>query len=317
VIYRALIGAREGRAKMDGDGKKNRYEGNPARDNQAALIELLEHLLSEYWGMRRQERPRLLPGELPDALSVEVPIPAGCRVVGSAAWSNMTNIVLNCTMSRDDVVRYYEAQLVPRGWTKLETADPFERGGFAFSRAGFDMGAHFCLGEDAPALSIRSVGMDENPLSVQVTVSTDPETSPCSKRQRRQFEQMRFGMRARTVLPELKAPTGAMQMGGGGGSGNDHATSEAWLKTELAMSAVLPHYETQLAKAGWSRRDGGQSGPVGWSAWDFTYEDEKWHGLFTVIADPWTAGEYRLKLYAEAEGYTKRAGPFGQSFMFS
>jgi len=301
---------------MDGDWKRNGQGGKPGGDGQAAMIELLEHLLNEYWGMRRQERPRLLPGEIPEGLPVDVPIPAGCRIIGSASWSNNTTIMLDCTMSRDEVLSYYEAQLIPKGWTKAEIPEPF-RGGFALSRVGFDMGTNFCLGDDATALSVRSVSMDETPLSVQVTVSTDPETSPCSKKQRRQFEQMRYGMGARAVLPELKAPAGAVQVGGGGGSGNDHATSEAWLKTELEMSAVLPHYEDQLAKGGWTSRDGGQSGPVGWSAWDFTYEGEKWHGLFTVIADPWTAGEYRLRLYAEVEGYGRRMGAFfGRTTMF-
>lgn len=281
---------------------------------QGEMIELLEALLREYWGLRRQERPRLIPGALPDGLPVDVPVPSGCRVVGSAVWAGTSNIVLECAMSRDEVVGFYEAQLVPRGWTKAETLEPFGGGGFSHSRAGFDMGTHFCLGEEVTALSVRSITTDEKPLSIRVAVSTDPELSPCSKRQRGQWERMQYTVGAREVLPRLKAPAGGVQMGGGGGSSNDTVSSEAWLKTDLEISSVVPHYEDQLAGAGWTRRDGGLSGPVGWSAWDFTYEKEKWRGLFTVLGDPWTTEEYRLKLYAEVEGYAKRAGAFFRHF---
>jgi len=99
-----------------------------------------------------------------------------------------------------------------------------------------------------------------------------------------------------------------MQMGGGSGGGGDSQSSDARLKTELDFPAVLTHYDDQLEKAGWIRVNGGQSPPVGWSAWDFMYESEKWHGFFTTIGHPWSQGEYRLRLYAEIEGYGQRGG---------
>ena len=41
---------------------------------------------------------------------------------------------------------------------------------------------------------------------------------------------------------------------------------------------------------------------VAWSSWDFTFEDVKWHGVLTVLAIPWSNGDYRVDLHVEVEG---------------
>jgi hypothetical protein len=279
-------------------------------DHQATMVDLLEHLLGEYWGYSNQgPRPELRPGEIAE-LPVEVPIPEGSRIVGSVLWPQQqtTTIVFDCNLTREQVIQFYEEQLLSQGWIKPQMNDPFGAGGFTRGGQEWDFGAHFCLGERGPSLHVRSFAEPTRPTSVFLSLNTDPEQSPCSPRQRRQYAQM--GHLRREMLPELRPPAGATQLGGGssGGGGADNAHSEAWLKTDLDIGSTLSHYSEQLVKARWIRIDSGHDGPIGWSSWDFTYEDENWHGMLTVTQRPWLKGEYRLRLYAEVEGFGQHGG---------
>jgi hypothetical protein len=74
------------------------------------------------------------------------------------------------------------------------------------------------------------------------------------------------------------------------------------------LPATLDHYDEQLAEAEWKQAGSGRNWPIGWSSWDFTFEDEQWHGMLTITQRPWAKGDYRLRLYAEVEGYGKQGG---------
>jgi hypothetical protein len=262
-------------------------------------------MLEEFWGYQQQgERPQLLPGKLPDRLPAELPMPQGSRLVGSVVWTDFTNVIFDCDLSRKAVEAYYEEQLTPRGWTKAGSPISTSGSGFAYS-SPHDFGVNFCSGEEGPWLFLRSFAAPGRPTCVHAMLHTDVEDSPCSPKQRHQMEHMR-GLRMRDVLPELQAPEGATQLGSGGGGGEDSASSSAWLKTDLDLAATLAHYDRQLAAVEWAQVAAGQSAPVGWSTWDLTYGGQKWHGLLTVIAHPWSPGEYRLNLYAEAEDFGRR-----------
>jgi hypothetical protein len=279
------------------------------RDRQAAMIELLERLLEEYWGRRyRDQQPNFLPGEIPSTLPVEVPIPGGSRVVGSASLTDVTNIIYECRLNQHEVARFYVENLVPQGWIRLEMPGPFGGGGFIHSERASARVVQFCLGERGLSLSVRSLITPGRATSVHVILNTNLEQSPCSPRQRRHYEMMRHEMPVQQLLPELKPPAGSMQMGGGSSGGSGNMSTDVRLETELDVSAILTHYDDQLEKAGWVRVSGGQSAPIGWSAWDFIYESEKWHGFFTAIGYPWSQGEYKLQIYVEVEGYGRRGG---------
>ena len=68
--------------------------------------------------------------------------------------------------------------------------------------------------------------------------------------------------------------------------------------TALPVLTLADHYAAQLEKAGWTRSDEGDSGPLAWSAWKFRDEEnESWWGLFFVMTLLDT--QYRYFLYTE------------------
>jgi hypothetical protein len=292
-----------------GDPERKAPEVELAR--QASMIDLLEHLLDQYWGMAYQSqghRPQLLPGEMPDKLPVDLSFPEGSRIVGSIQWAQQTSIIFDCSMTREEVLQFYEEQLLSQGWTKPEMPFPLGGvGGFTRNWPDTHTGISFCSGERGPSLNVRAFNSSDRTTSVHVTLNTDSEQSPCSPRRRRQYGRMDPGLPA--VLPEMRHPAGATQLGGGGsGGGPDNVHSEAWLKTDLDLHETLAYYSEQLARAGWAEASSGQNGPIGWSTWDFSFESEQWHGMLTITERPWSTGDFRLRLYAEVEGFGQHGG---------
>jgi hypothetical protein len=240
---------------------------------------------------------------MPNDLPVEVPLPEGAPLVGSVRWTETAEVIFDTGMSRDEVIRFYEGHYLLLGWTKPESMFPGFGGGFT-NTAFPDFGAYFCKGDKDPWLHIRAVEALGQPTSVYVSVSTNQEQSPCSRRYRREFNMVRD--RTADVLPMLPPPTGGRQYSGGSSGGTDGYHSHAALKINLNVEAVGAHYAAQLGSAGWTRTGGGTSGPLAWSAWDFKHGDEDWHGLFVALVYPWSEGEYRLYLDTDAEDARRR-----------
>jgi hypothetical protein len=285
-----------------GNGKHNKPQRPPGPPE--ALLDLYEHLLASQWSYGYGAGwPDLLPGQMPGDLPVEVPLPEGAQLVGSVRWTETAEVIFDTGMSRDEVIRFYEAHYLPQGWTKPDLMH-FGMGG-GFTHSGFpDLGAYFCKDGSNSWLHIRAMEVPGEPTSMYVSVSTNTEQSPCSHNQRREIARMRIDFM--DVVPALSPPEGARQIGGSSGGGGDSYRSEAHLKTDLDMEAVSTHYNSQLEQAGWTRSGAGNAGPVAWSTWDLTYEDENWHVLFTAMAQPWSEGEYKLLLEAEAESASRR-----------
>jgi hypothetical protein len=138
-----------------GNGKYNRPQ-RPAGPPEA-LLDLYEHMLASQWSMGLGGGwPDLLPGQLPDDLPVEVPLPEGARLVGSARWTETAEVIFDCDMSRDELIRFYEGHYLPLGWTKPGSMFPGMGGGF--TNTGFpDFGTYFCKGDNDPWLHVRTL----------------------------------------------------------------------------------------------------------------------------------------------------------------
>jgi hypothetical protein len=99
----------------------------------------------------------------------------------------------------------------------------------------------------------------------------------------------------------LTQPFDARAAGGGWGGppGHDGAYSFVVLETTLDLDAIVAHYAEQLEGAGWSRADGGRSGPQAWSTW--TFDDEggrSWDGTFTALRLAGFPQRYLLQVHA-------------------
>jgi hypothetical protein len=124
-----------------------------------------------------------------------------------------------------------------------------------------------------------------------------PEFSPCAQQRRMR---QRMGPQMHDVFPAFVGPIGAQQRPQGGGVSGDQWYTSATLQTELALAAVRRHYERQLREAGWRDASSGESGPVAWSAWDFTEDGQPLRGLLLILQEPEGQGEYSLFLQARA-----------------
>jgi hypothetical protein len=284
-----------------GGGKNDRPQ-RPAGPPEA-LLDLYEHLLFSSWSIGGGGWPDLLPEQMPTDLPVEVPLPEGARLVGSVRWIESAEVIFDVDMSADEVVGFYEGHYLPLGWTKPGSMFPGMGGGF-MNTTFPDFGTYFCKGDNDPWLHVRTLAAPGQPTSVQVSISTNTEQSPCSLSQRRHLDMMRAFRE--DVLPALPPPEGARQFGGGGSGGMDEYYSRADLRTDLDVEAVGAHYSAQLEAAGWMRTGTGSVGPLSWSAWEFKHENENWRGVFMALARPWSGGEYKLLLDTEAEDASRR-----------
>lgn len=246
---------------------------------------------------------RLFPTQLPPDPKIDLPLPAGARLIGSAlrlrnGSASSLDAVLDVPAGTNDVVGFYERELTKLGWAPAPSRGPQNQGGFvpgmmAASRT-------YCKGEKPPWYSVTVFTPPSAPIDVRAHVElTNPNVSPgtgymgpCSA----QAGMVQVGGLNR--LPALRAPDGVTMGGGmGGSSGSDRQTSEAVATTKLAASDLEAAFAQQLAAAGWTRLARSADGPVAWSTWKVP-GDGDWRGLLLVNE---TSGERRsLLVRAEA-----------------
>ncbi|CAN5797401.1 hypothetical protein BH23ACT11_BH23ACT11_24050 [soil metagenome] len=265
---------------------------HPGEDNSAKL-KLALRLLDSEDPYSADRTPILHVGQLPDALTVDIPIPPEAEVVGSMEriefeGDRMVEVVLDVSEPTEQFLVAYKEQAARLGWT--EPRRPRRGGGFDFSPDEDKM--FLCHGDRGPALFVninRPYKGDEEPADVRLRLMIDDRHSPCAPDPYEDdFERH---------IPRLRPPPGARQSPGGGGGGPDEAQSNATLEADLEVSAVGEHYAGELAAAGWSGTGRGHSGPQAWSTWSFTDErDQSWRGVFTALQLP-DSGKYLLQIH--------------------
>jgi hypothetical protein len=268
-------------------------------DTNMSLLHELALRLATYPGDPRVDDPQLLVGQLPPGLSIEIPLPDGSRVLGSLLRSQENiDIVLDCALSPDGVMQFYNERLTANGWNELETMRPMH-GGFVHS--GFPMfrnHAVYCRGSQGPAFTINAHDGKHGHANVRIDLDGNNEFSPCSQSNR--MQQRRMHRDLQQLIPPLVAPKGARQTGGGGGGSGDSWHSTATLETDYDLPTLATHYNGQLAKGGWTLSDEGQAGPLSWSTWTFKDEEqEPWSGLFFILKTPGKERKYALELRIE------------------
>lgn len=274
----------------------------------AHLRELYLRLLTppHAFGPQPPDEPALHAGALPPGFPAEIPIPENARLLGSLV-SYQTVVVYDTELPRDDALAFYRERLGGSGWSVLDMMR--HHGGFMHGPAPANDRLMLCKAEAGPSLTIIAASPDGRATAVRLEYQTydNPEHSPCGQ-QRRMRHHMADSLW--DAIPALYTPADVRQQGGGGNNGPDFATANARLETsaELALADLATHYDQQLARAGWTRRDGGTAGPVAWSAWGFQHDERgPCRGLFLAVGDADAPGLYDL--YIRAELVTRRSGP--------
>ena len=245
---------------------------------------------------------RLFPTQLPPDPKIDLPQPAGSRLIGSAlrlrnGTAASLDAVLDVPAGTSDVAGFYERELAKLGWSPAPSRGPSTQGGFIQAYPGSNR--MYCKGENPPWYSVSIFTLPSAPIDVRAHVEfTNPNmpaggtyVGPCSAQQ---SVQMGGGL---TKLPVLRAPDGVIIRGGMGGmSGMDRQTSEASATTKLSPSDLESQFAQQLAAAGWTRVAHSADGPVAWSTWKLP-GDSDWRGLLLVNE----TGSDRRSLMVRAE----------------
>jgi hypothetical protein len=269
-------------------------EQQPAGEQSVTEQALVRRLLTRPMFPQEQE-PQLLPGQLPANFPLELPLPEGSRIVGSVVRSpDVAEIVLDVPLAPEQVLAFYRERLSAAGWQPPEEQEGHRPGGFAPSN--FHMPNHaFFARRDGPGSLHFTVWTGKGGIA---DVRVNADMSEQAARQQRMHRRRMHGIH--DLLPWIEPPAGAQQMGGGGSGGEDSFYSLATVETDMDLSSLAAHYAAQLEKAGWTRTDAGQSGPLAWHTWTLQDEEqEPWDGLFSIMKVPGKERRHMLSLSIE------------------
>ena len=266
--------------------------GGPTTSSEPTFEELATRLLEpSYSGSSELVGVELFLGGLPDELPLDLPMPEGARIVGSAVRDGETiEIVLDARMAPSEAIEFYREHMTSANWT--ETEIPGTSRGFAPS----DPTATFCQGRKNPSLTIIAHPV-EGGTDLRLNVNSDPQYSPC--RQATEYEDWL------RPIPKLTSPDGAKHIRESFTSSDGSSVGiSATLETEMNSSALSAHYGDQLKAVGWTLQDRRVSGPSAWSTWTFEDEDGLfWNGFFLALDLPGSANERFVMMQASLSGW--------------
>ena len=273
--------------------------------NESDLLELALRLAT-YPNDPSTQNAQLLPGQLPDQLPVDIPIPEGSYILGSLIRNpESIDMLLNAHLSPEQVLSFYRQRMEAKGWQTTDIYRP-NRGGFmpsgSRSRGGNET---FYQGLRDPSLTIKDLEssapwhdeVNRNRSGPVLTVNAYPDKGNMTDLRLNLNMNGPFPpgplphMRGRpsrnifSLLPALEAPEGAEQTGGGGGGSLNSARSEATLVTNTDLLALVAHYNRQLEQAGCVLIDEGLNGPLAWITWTLKEDDKLWHGFFFILKE--------------------------------
>ena len=253
-------------------------------NSSAELLYFVERLLT-YSSYPQSKPVAIFPGELPDNLSVDIPIPSDAAVIGSLVRPEGTyervEIILDVPMGPNDVFAFYRDSMNGAGWNETEDFYPPERSGF-ISSVEPRKSVIFCRYEDeGPSIEIIARNLTTaagNVSDVRLHVDTDPQTWRCV---RSSFKP--YGEDRAEIIPPLTPPEGAMLGSSGWGGGGGRWQADADIETELNVSELNTHYQKQLLDADWVLNECGDTDTIAWSTWSFTDEfGDPWSGILLV-----------------------------------
>ncbi len=285
-------------------GEDAHSETSPEGTEEARLRELALLLLAPRHGDTPPgEQPRLLVGQIPPDFPFELPLPEGSRVVGSFVYGQPTIVVETTTSSADAVLRFYRDHLPALGWHE-EDHMLGRQGGFISTFMANRSFARFTREESPSTLHLMAFLGPQDEVVAHISLHDDPR--PARQPRRRSHPDLW------DILPPIEPPPGASQTGGGGSASDDRVESNAYLETDLDLTALAAHYTQQLKQAGWELRDEAVSGPLAWSTWTFQDdESEPWRAWFFILKRPDVAQRFTLHLEAEWASASSTGGGRG------
>lgn len=250
-----------------------------------------------------QLRAQLIVGGLPDDLKVQLAMPAGGQLLGSAAQRRdgalmSVEAVIEVDRPLDVVLNDYQERLKSDGWHEpaaMGGPRGFVPGGFAWRS--------FQQGAEGPMLTL------------------DPQTidGRTQLRLRINYERPPQGIRpprppgpppAMELMPILYPPTGVRVEPAGGGGSDSSWTSQTTAFGDMRLQQLHDDFSRQLLNAGWRQLTVASSPEAMCSLWALGNK-EHWHGVLGVMESN-QAGERTL--FVHIQGPTSRFHGGGYAF---
>ncbi|MEM9907584.1 MAG: hypothetical protein AAF921_21450 [Cyanobacteria bacterium P01_D01_bin.44] len=267
---------------------KGEVKAQPAEatDDPVLLRALAERLIGVHFSPEHE----LLVGTLPDALPVEnLPIPDGASILGSVVrGDDYMEVVLTSTQLPDEIVNFYEEQLLNAGWRVGEPQIQL----LEFSRSDADQSAMnlppiYCSDTENIALQVSVELQPEQPTDIRLSIfgaEISGLSSGC------QSNGLAF-------LPNLQLPSGVEISTSHAGSDGDKALyTDIVVNTSLTGEALLSHLSEQFEQAGWTPMEQMNDDILSWASWTFEGEPgETWQGVLNIIKLQGVTDEYLLR----------------------
>lgn len=260
--------------------------------DERSLRELIEALLPPTTG---GHTVRLLPGQMPPNLPLEVPLPPGSRLVGSIVRTSgpvsstemtiapvaTTEIAFDAPGSAEELLAFFDRTLAPQGWHDIQYRG--SSNGFLPNLAV--RSRSYCSDDSDHAVGLTINPSAEGPHDVRLHVSRATMFSACVEPWRsRGASALSPGGSFSEPFPTLYAPAEARlgmgdrssQYGGGGGQ------QQIAIETTLGVDELGAWYGDQMRAAGWTRQAANGGAGFAWSTWRLLGEEE-WEGLLFVL----------------------------------
>lgn len=273
--------------------------------NETDLLELALRLTT-YPNDTRTQNAQLLPGQLPDQLPIDIPIPEGSQVLGSLIRNPKDiEIILDTYLSSAEVLSFYRQRMEAIGWQTTDIYRP-NRGGLmsagSRSRGGnetfykglrdpsltvYGLGIssaevdEFNRNRSGPVLTINAYPGKGSTTDLRLNLNMDGPFPPGPPRHMRRLPSRNIV----SLLPALEAPEGSNLIGGGSGGSLNGAHSELTIETNIDLPALIAHYKAQLEQAECVLIEEGQNGSLAWITWTLKEDDELWHGFFFILKE--------------------------------
>ncbi len=310
----------------------------------AQIRELAERLLLPSYGYSGRypmgspggapvEEPsvELLVGRLPNDPGLDVPVPPGGRLLGSAVRSGSMypasniEVVIEAPGAPGSVAAYYDRSLPDFGWS----SGSFGMGSTGgFQQVAAQRSSYFCRDEDNATLTVQIQPRAKQPDMADVRMTLSGSSPPCLVPTPPSApSDLPYGGRFSSPyqsLPTLYPPDGVTirQSGGyGGSSGSFSMEARAW--TAMSAADLEAFFARQVAESGWTRLSGSADGLVAWSAWSVP-DAEGAQGFLSIRELPGTDQRIlSIRTDSEADdqggsfysGYSY--GPYGSPYVIS
>lgn len=312
--------------RAEGDDGEQTVAPTPVPPGASGLLwELTERLLTQNYpvaGTNTGEAPKiqLLAGQLPPDLPLQIPVPAGARLVGSAVRTGGgslyptgdVSIVLDVPGSNAEIQRTYEQAFASQGWTvPASMLSGSQYGGFQATTSYATR--TYCQGSAGSWLNLWLSPRQKGPNDLRITLQRAPvgasggpsgSYGPCSAPTGLVMSP------GPNLLPSLYLPDDVtVQINsspipapaappGAAGPTFTEGVSTATAETPRSVAELESAIAKQLTAVGWQRQRGQVDGPLAWSLWTLPGGGQS-QGFLTVLEAPGTNRRY-LSLRAEA-----------------